>query len=205
MGFWTSVYDSLKGNKVWNEVAHDLGAEFIDGGFWRTDKIIYTDGKWEIIMDKIQEGSGKNSQTFTRVQAAFVRQMDLEMKVYPEHILLYIGKLFGLQDIVIGNEKFDDKFVVKGNNEYKVSDLLSSNEIMELLLLYRYPYLEIKLKSGWFDQSYPKDVSVLHFKQGGKMSNRTEIFNVFLLFSLILKRLVQLDLASEEPAGINLA
>jgi hypothetical protein len=199
MGLLDRITKALtKGNDSWEEVAKELNAEFITGGFFKTEKITLQNGIWVIILDTIQEGTEKNKQTFTRMQASFIRKEEIKMKVYRENIFTSLGKLFGFQDIVLGHEEFDNKFIIKGNNENCILDLLDSNEIIELMLQNKSPYWAIKMDDGMLGQSYPENVSVLYFKHHGKLIDKTQLINLFALFNRILKRLVKLGMAKED-------
>jgi len=57
------------------------------------------------------------------------------MKIYSETIASEIGKKLGMQDIQIGRSEFDEKFMVKGNDEFFVRNFLTSNVQDKLLTL----------------------------------------------------------------------
>lgn len=50
----------------------------------------------------------------------------LRCEVYPETFLASVGKLMGMEDIVIGSPRFDWQFVITGDNEPGIKSLLNA-------------------------------------------------------------------------------
>ena len=40
-----SIFGPSK-DEIWTQIATDIGGEFIEGGFWGTDVLIYKHGEW---------------------------------------------------------------------------------------------------------------------------------------------------------------
>lgn len=38
-------------DEIWTQIATDIGGEYIDGGFWGKDVLLYTHGEWPILLD----------------------------------------------------------------------------------------------------------------------------------------------------------
>jgi hypothetical protein len=62
--------------------------------------------------------------TYTRVGAWAPSGLQLEVKVYPEHVFSGLGKMLGFQDVTSGDAAFDDAMVVKASNEDGARTLL---------------------------------------------------------------------------------
>lgn len=56
---------------------------------------------------------GKNSTTYATVRIAVDNPKDLKLGFSQESMLGKLGKTFGMQDIQTGDQRFDDKFIVK--------------------------------------------------------------------------------------------
>lgn len=63
----------------------------------------------------------------------FSKKTNTEFLIYPEDFTDKIAKLFGSKEIEIGNEKFDQSFFIKGNNEKFMCQLLNT-KMQEFLL-----------------------------------------------------------------------
>lgn len=99
--------------EVWQQLADQVGGSFVDGGFFGTDQVVVTHGEWTVVLDTYQESSGKSSTTCTRMRAPYVNADHFQMQVYREGLFSQVGKLAGLMDVEVGDEAFDDRWVVK--------------------------------------------------------------------------------------------
>ena len=45
-----SIFGHSK-DEIWGQIATDIGGEFIEGGFWGKDVLIYKHGEWQILLD----------------------------------------------------------------------------------------------------------------------------------------------------------
>ena len=121
MGILRSILGPSK-DEIWGQLANDIGGEYENGGFWRSDVLRYHSGEWEITLDTYTVNTGKSSTTYTRIRAPFVNKDGLYFKIYRKGVFSTIGKAFGMQDIEIYDPYFDDAFIIQGNNEWSVSN-----------------------------------------------------------------------------------
>lgn len=191
--------------EIWSQIANDIGGEYIDRGFWKTDGLSYQHGEWEILLDTYTQSSGNSSTTYTRMRAPFVNKDDLRFNIYREGFFASIGKFFGMQDLEIGNRVFDDAFIVKGNHLYKLQKLFKDERIRELIHAQPRIHFQIKDDEGWFMKSYPEGTDVLLFECVGVVKDTQRLHQLFELFARTLERLVQIDSAYEDDPGISLA
>lgn len=61
-------------------------------------------------------------------------------KIYRKGLFSDLGKLLGMQDISVGYSEFDEDFIIKGNDEEKLTRLFS-NEKIEDYWNYRNQYI----------------------------------------------------------------
>ena len=96
-----------------------MGGEFIDGGFWGKDVLSYRHGEWQFLLDTYtvttSTGTSTSSVTYTRMRAPFLNKDSLYFKIYRQGFFSSIGKLFGMQDIEVGDPFFDKEFIIKSN------------------------------------------------------------------------------------------
>ncbi len=203
MGILRSVFGPSK-DEIWSQISRDIGGEFIDGGFWGKDVLAYKHDEWQILLDTFTVSTGKSSTTYTRMRAPFVNKDGLYFKIYRENIFGKAGKFFGMQDIVIGDPFFDEKFIIKGNDENKVKMLLLNDKLKELIDLQPRVSFEIRDDEGWFSQKFPEGVDELYFQCVGIIKETSLLKGLFDLFSLTLERLVRIDSAYENDPGVIL-
>lgn len=83
----------------------------------------------------IDPGGGFESGFSTTVLLSpLAKDNDFRFVVHTRHLTDAIGKLFGMQDVVIGTTDFDEKFIIKTNNEEKVKALFNDSAVRNTLL-----------------------------------------------------------------------
>ena len=198
-----SIFGPSK-DEIWTKIAADIDGEFIEGGFWGKDVLIYKHGEWQILLDTYVVSTGTSSHTVTRMRAPFVNKDDLYFKISREGFFSSIGKFFGIQDIEIGDPFFDKQFVIKGNNQEKIKLLLADSRIKELCQSQPRIHLSIKDDEGWFGTDFPEGVDELYFECVGVIKETERLKALFGLFCLVLQRLVQIDSAYEDDPQVTL-
>lgn len=98
-------------SSMWQAAARDLGLDY------KRHRIGMPamSGKMRglrVAVDIYRQGSGKNSQTFTRYVVAYPSP-GFDFRLSRQTGLSRIGKLFGAQDVAVGDRSFDESFVVK--------------------------------------------------------------------------------------------
>ena len=202
-----SIFGPSK-DEIWTQIATDIGGEFIDGGFWGKDVLIYKHGEWQILLDTYtvttSTGTTTTSTTYTRMRAPFINKDGLYFKISREGFFSSIGKFFGMQDIEIEDPFFDKQFVIKGNDPEKINLLLADDRIKELCQTQPRIYLSIKDDEGWFGTDFPEGVDELYFQCVGIIKETERLKALFGLFCLILQRLVQIDSAYKDDPQVTL-
>lgn len=115
-----------------------------------------------------------------------------------------LGKLFGMQDIEIGDPFFDEEFVIKGNDAAKIGMLLYDPKLRQLIHDQPRIHLQVKDDEGWFGKSFPEGVDELYFRCVGVMKETALLKALFELFATTLERLVRIDSAYADDPGVQL-
>ena len=108
-----------------------------------------------------------------------------------------------MQDIEIGDKFFDDEFIIKGNSEHKIKQLLEDDELKQLIRSQPDIQLTIQDDEGWFGEHFPQGVDQLYFSAYYFRDVR-QLENLFNLFATALERLVQIDSAYENDPKVKL-
>src|ERR1017187_3281203 len=58
--------------EIWRQLCAEIGAQYVEGGFWKGDKVQAAHGPWTITLDTYTVSNGKTSITYTRMRAPFV-------------------------------------------------------------------------------------------------------------------------------------
>lgn len=205
MGLLKDVFGPSQ-KEIWSQIAQEIGGELIDGGFWDKDVLEFRHKQWTIVLDTYKSpGSNHSTSTYTRMRVPFVNTSNFYFNIYQEGFFSSIGKLFGMQDIIIGDRFFDDQFVIKSNSEVTIKQLLHSDKLKQLIS--SIPRIKFCIKDDdgrIFKSGFPAGVDVLYFEYLGVIKDKQTLLNLFLLFSAVLERLVQIDPGYEDDPGIEL-
>ena len=194
----------LSRDELWKQLAADVGGEYEDGGHLGQDVLRYRAGEWEITVDTYAAGDGDSLVTHTRMRAPFINKDGLYFKISREGLFAPIEKLLGMQDIQIGNEYFDENFLIKGNNDEKIKLLLKSPKLRNLIQSQPEINFEIREDEGWFGASFPDGVDELYFECHGVLNDKKKLKSLFDMFSTALERLVQIDSAYDDDPEVEL-
>jgi hypothetical protein len=95
-----------------------------------------------------------------------------------------IGKLFGMQDLIVGHDEFDKKFLIQTNDETKLKELLSDAAISDALL--KQPIIHFEIKEHKIGANRE---TVLDLEIEGGIINPAELEDIYQPFKTILNYL----------------
>jgi hypothetical protein len=204
MSFFNGIFGPSR-DEVWKELSQQIGADFIDGGFWRGDKVQAHVKSWTVTLDTYTVSTGKSHHTFTRIRAPFCTRGDFRFKIYRRGIFSAVGKFLGMMDIEVGHSvKFDEDFIIQSNDDSKVKAVLADPEIRRLLEAQPTVQLELKDGEGGLFGRFPEEVDELAFHIHGVLKDVGRLKLLFDLFAVVLDRLAELGLATEEAPSVAL-
>lgn len=203
MGVLRQIFGPSK-KEVWEKLSQEIHAQFVDGGLWKGGKVVAKVGEWTVTLDTYTVSTGKSSTTFTRMRAPYVNKDGFRFKIYRKNIFSGLGKLFGMQDIEVGIPTFDQKFIIQGNNEFKIKELFSNSKIRELIEKQPEIYFSVKDDEGWFNTAFPQGVDELYFQTFGVIKDIERLKSLYDLFSEILNQLCHIGAAYEDDPKISL-
>lgn len=126
-------------------VAERLGATLEAGTFFKQPKLKFEYRGYPTVIEFYSTG-GKHPTLYTRLLFNLSSRPAFEFHLYPERFFSKLGKLLGGQDIQIGDEQFDPKFMLKGSSEQLVKSMLSAEvrgAIFELRALTMNDHIDI--------------------------------------------------------------
>jgi len=190
---------------VWARLAEEIGGTFTRGSWFNSrDRVDAKVGAWQVTLNIHMQSTGKSAVAFTQFRAPYVNADQFRFRVYRKSIFTPIGKLIGMQDVEIGEEEFDEAFVIKGNNELKLKQLFGNPRLRELLGAEKSVYFEVCDDEGWFSQKFPDGVDELRFRALGTIKDIDHLKRLFDLFAETLHTLCHVGSAYEDDPGIRL-
>ena len=199
----TSWFGTNK-DEVWRQLSQEIGAEFIEGGLWKGNKVQAHVGTWTITLDMYTVNTQHSHITYTRMRAPYVNPEEFRFTIYRKGIFSELGKLLGMQDIEVGDPEFDAAFIIKGSDEYRVRDLFANAQIRKMVQAQPKIRLDVKDTEGWFGPKFPEDVDELHFQVVGVIKDVERLKALFDLFATVLDQLCRIGSAYKREPGITL-
>jgi hypothetical protein len=204
MGFLAGAFGPSR-QEVWRQLCSEIGADFVKGGFWRGDKVQARVKSWTLTLDTYTVSSGHSHTVYTRMRAPFVSRDGFRFRIYRKGIFSGLGKMLGVQDIEVGHSlRFDDDFIIQGNDESKVRALFANPEIRRLIQEQPQIRLEIKDDEGLFRPHFPEGVDEIVFQTLGVIKDVDRLKKMFDLFAEVLEELNRIGSATEADPGVSL-
>ncbi|WP_256010480.1 hypothetical protein [Desertivirga xinjiangensis] len=135
-----------------------------------------------ILLDIIEEPEG------TIFSAYLYGRSDFRFAIYPQGFIDEIGKFFGMEDVVLGFKDFDDKYVVKTNQEGLTESLFADANIRKVFE--SIPGLSMGIVHYTLDDSDGK-VPFLELKVDGCITEPIllrKIYNAFCSVLLLIEQ-----------------
>lgn len=189
---------------VWRELSDQIGASYVDGGFWKGDKVQARHGEWTITLDTYTVHANNAHVAYTRLRAPYVNPGGFRFVIYRRSVFTGLGRFFGMQDVEVGHPEFDQDFVIKGSNDGHLRNLFSSPRLRELLSRQPGGKLEVKEDEGWFGPSFPDGVDELCFTVRGVVKDLDRLKEMYELFAEALDQLCRIGAAYETAPEVQL-
>ena len=190
-------------DEVWRQLSQEIGAEFVEGGFWKGSKVQAHVGPWTVTLDMGTSDEDGESPA-TRLRAPYINPEGFRFTIYRKNLFSDLGKFLGMQDIEVGDPEFDEAFIIKGNDESKVVSLFSNSTIRQMIQDQPKFRLEVKDSEGWFGPEFPEDVDELSFQVVGVIKDAERLKALFDLFTAVLDQLCRIGSAYKQEPGITL-
>ncbi len=203
MGLLRKVFGPSK-QEIWQQLSREVGGRYVNGGFWKGDKVQAAHGEWTITLDTYTVSTGKSSCTYTRMRAPYLNKDSFRFTIHRRGFFSDLGKWLGMQDVEVGHAQFDRDFVIQGNNERKLKELFANPRIRELISAQPAIHLSVKDDEGWFGAKFPKGVDELHFVVGGVIKDVERLKSLYDLFAETLEHLCDIGSAYEKSPGLEL-
>lgn len=120
-----AIYSSKKANEAWAGAARQLKMQFTPASLGVKRRIAGRHQGMRVEVDTYTQRHGKHSTTYTRFTVSYPESLGLGLRLSSEGFFSGIKKVFGAQDIEVGDSSFDDAVIIKGSNPQRVIDFLT--------------------------------------------------------------------------------
>lgn len=135
--------------QVWTQVESDLSR---DPDLLQYRAHLEQQNKTVLLDIDIDLGGGFEGGFATTIFSAhFANTRGFRFALHEEGFFDDLGKFFGMQDVETGHPDFDDRIIVKTNDEARTRSILASEEVRQVLLSLQDFSFEIVLPEGASD------------------------------------------------------
>jgi hypothetical protein len=128
MSLFSKIFESgLKAN--FEEFANTVGGIFIEGGFWDEYRVIVPYRNMVFTLDTVRKLRGKLLVRYYRIQCPFVSINQFKFCISSENAFTHAAKVFGMNDILINDKRFDDEFYLKSNQKETFFHFIDSDNL----------------------------------------------------------------------------
>ena len=197
MTIFKDIYKSIFGKDygpIWRQFANENNGTYLPVSDDRV-QLPYKD--FTITLDTYTNytvvGGSSYEAEYTRGLVEFACHDNFKLLITQQGFIEKVGKVFGAQDIRIGEKQFDKKFMVKSNDEGKTLLVLSNNSITKLLQDIKTIRLDITDGEGLWDEKPSEGNYMLYFVADGKITHIDHLNKLYRLFSDTLDTLTKLN------------
>ena len=212
MSFLTNIFES-KLKKNLEQFAEIVGGDFIKGGFWDEYKVTVPYRNTVFILDTVKKLRGKRMVRYYRIQCLFVSINYFKFRISSENTFTHAAKVFGMNDILINDRRFDDEFYLESNNKEIFLHFINSDSIREKYweLLkkkdYHFSFEVRRNKTSIFKQNTKNTFSIFTesvYSMGGYHQEYIDEWTFYFeTFKLTLDRLIEIGEAEDESPDIQ--
>ena len=130
------------------------------------------------------DSGDEKGKPVTSLSAQLPEDTGFRFSIEKQGLKHQIGKLFGMQDVIIGHSEFDKKFLIKSNDAAKVKEVLSDPNVSDTLL--KHPVLDFEIREHKIGAN--KEI-VLALDLEGGITEPDKLMNIFQPFRIVLNYL----------------
>lgn len=179
---------------VWKDFSNGNNGTFIKGSYDQSDLVEISYKNQKIIFDQHSVyrtvGAICLETRFTRVRMEFKSIDNLRFRLTKQGLGSNIKKLFGFQDIEIGHNEFDKKFLIQGTDDYKIQTLFSNPNIQFLLLSQEDIRLHVLDKEGIFEEPIQEGNLMLYYLSETVVTQEHQLANLLNLYQNVIDEMI---------------
>lgn len=146
-----TIFQPLIDPEIWNQLANEIGGQYQGasqnhlrwGGVGRSVHMEIEE--WFISLEEYR-ATPDSSVEHVRMRAPYQDKDGFRFALSRKDLFSEIAKLFGMQDVEIGDAVFDDEFIIKGNDGDKVRAFFASPRLRQLAQTQ--PYICLQIREG---------------------------------------------------------
>jgi len=169
-------------DEVWKIIAEQLNSKENNQDYTAQFSTQYHSVDLDI--DIHPEGGDENGKQMTSFSAPLSDKTSFRFRIANQGLKHTIGKLFGMQDVIIGHPEFDKKFLIQTNDAAKVKKAFSDEQVTAALL--EQPIVVFEIREHRIGAN--KQI-LLGLDLEGGITEPDKLKNIFQPFKIVLNQL----------------
>jgi|GEM_PF-2662840 hypothetical protein len=191
---------------VWMEFADEHQGSFDDGQKVFVMRVPVQGKPWNITFHMQQKGVGGAVTDSSAAFLPFKAKGPFSFDLHNRSLVGDASKIFGAQDIQIGEDEFDREYIIKGSDENAVKRIFGSERIQELIKLQPHIklYIQDEPKELAEHGTVPPGIHVLAFRDKAAINSYERLTLVHDLMLATLDEMMTNDLASPQDPNFDI-
>lgn len=189
--------------EILQRFAEKMEGNYIRQGLLKNDYVEYSYKSWPVFMDYVTHSNGQTTTTYTRIRIPFKNDQGFKFKIYQEGFFSGIGKVFGMQDIQIGEEDFDDRFIIKSSSEESIKTLLREDIRQQMLRIPKL-HLTINRDDAFLNAKLDYNETMLEYQVLGMIKDLNLLVDVSDIMEAVMDQMVTMDITTEEMPSFRM-
>jgi hypothetical protein len=191
---------------VWMEFADEHQGSFDDGQKVFVMRVPVQGKPWNITFHMQQKGVGGAVTDSSAAFLPFKAKGPFSFDLHNRSLVGDASKIFGAQDIQIGEDEFDREYIIKGSDENAVKRIFGSQRIQELIKLQPHIklYIQDEPKELAEHGTVPPGIHVLAFRDKAAINSYERLTLVHDLMLATLDEMMTNDLASPQDPNFDI-
>lgn len=187
----------LSRDHIWRQLAEKMGANYVEGSFWKSPAVEASHGEWTITLQGVTIGRSN----YTSIRTFYVNPDGFRFAIHRTGVFSEIEKWLGLlTDMDVGYPDFDREFIIKGTDQAKLRQLFSNARIRDLINAQPQIHFSVQKAPGFFTRDIfapklPDNVDILQFLVPGGLHDEQRLRLLFDLFAETLEELCRMGSA----------
>ncbi len=194
--FFIEIFKKQKVDHTWQNFANEVEGVFTAQHDGEEDQVNVSYKNLNILIDTYLHyrtvKSTTYTQQYTRAIIQYIPKEELKFRIMEQGIYDKITKLFGAQDIQIGNKSFDRRFMIKGTDPAKIIILFNNPIVQELMGKFENLHLQIFDDEGIFDEKIEPNHHMLYFLSEDKIKSVQQLKELLELYKKLIDEMIKL-------------
>jgi hypothetical protein len=189
---------------VWMDLAEEMQGEFTEGTYLTEAKLPLPTKPWKVQMKMLTHPMNKTIAETTVIALPYAPCHEFKLALHNSSTIEEVGKIFGVQDVVVGDANFDKAFIVQGSNPALLREVFADSHLCELFLSQKAVNLcTIDHQHKNFGINPPSGVNFLTFTEKGAINSFDRLTGIFELMTATIERLVYLEIAARQAVDFE--